>query len=208
MTNFWVSWTYFIVPPPVKKFNFPMVITFEAFILEIQFLVHMITLLKMIKFNITCHFKMYCIPFFTLLQIWSNLSHTEQNFDITFCSNGSGSRGWGAKTFEMFVRKSWALVGFIDSMSWRYLRHLQTMATTIQKIQGFNKNAYNFWKLCTILIKCWFQWYLTCHFPTFCWSTTFRYTVWNIFFLLLLLQTLLSKISSCLVQLQIVLSIK
>lgn len=37
MANFGVSRTYSIVPPPVKKFNFPMVISFEAFVLEIVF---------------------------------------------------------------------------------------------------------------------------------------------------------------------------
>jgi len=53
------NWTYFgvcrinsIVPPPVQKCNFEMVITFEPFVLEKKDLVHLISLIIQITFNI------------------------------------------------------------------------------------------------------------------------------------------------------------
>lgn len=92
MTNFGVSRTYFIVPPPVQKLNFPMVITFEAFILDIQFLVHLITLDKMIKFNITCHFKFTLFHFshFKFDPIWATLNRI---LILLFVQTGRGVRG-------------------------------------------------------------------------------------------------------------------
>ncbi len=51
LTNFGVSRTNSIAPPPVQKFNIEMVITLEPLILEKWNLVHLIALFMLITFN-------------------------------------------------------------------------------------------------------------------------------------------------------------
>ncbi len=51
LTNFGVSRTNSIAPPPVQKFNIEMVITHEPLILEKWNLVHLITLIMLITCN-------------------------------------------------------------------------------------------------------------------------------------------------------------
>jgi len=69
------NWTYFgvcrinsIVPPPVQKCNFEMVITFEPFVLEKKVLCSLIVLSLSRSHSISyikiAHFEKYNIPFF------------------------------------------------------------------------------------------------------------------------------------------------